>query len=387
MADQLTLEEKIEKLMSFVKEGETISVAINDADLGFELNVNSQEYAEINAELSKYDCTLRRMDAANQTFIQTLTKQSKTKYNNRQVAKSIESPVVTGWSQDGNAYIPPAFIKEVISFINLGELVYFVGPAGSGKTQCAQYIAESLHSQLGHKNPLKVHILNCPQANEKVLFGKDALRDGQTFFKEGILVKSARTGLDKDGNVIGEPSILVLDEFPGMNPMVGLMLNTVLADVRERREIVLPNEESFFAHPGWRIILTGNSRGRGQSSMNMTYTAQHDALDASTLDRIAATFIFNYSNEAELNMMKQAGIPASEINLLFNYLTTLRAARKDCHIQEDITTRTVKSICKAYRIFKSINKCIIYSVVNKCNEDSEGTYREAFKTVFGRDLT
>jgi len=386
MATELTLDQKMTKLISLIGPNNEMSKAINEESIGFDLKKDSEEFENLRVELSKYDFVLLKMDSTGELYIKTVSQHAKAKFENRMVEKKAQAPMVEGWSQDGDTYIAPEFIDDVVGFMKHGCIVGFVGPAGSGKTQCAYYIAETMYNNFGHKKPMPVYVLNCPQASEKVLFGKDALKNGETYYKEGILVKSARTGLDAKGNVVGEPSVLVLDEFPGINPMVGLMLNTVLADVRERREIVLPNETSFFAHPGWKIIVTGNSRGRGQSNANMSYTAQQDALDASTLDRIAAMFIFSYSKEAEMNMMKKACIPSGEISLLFNFFDILRNAKSQGKIQEDITTRTVKNICRAYNLFKSISKAIKYTMINRCNEDSEGFYLETFKTVFGRAL-
>lgn len=159
--------------------------------------------------------------------------------------------------------IVPVFQKCIDDLI-LGQPVYLVGKAGTGKT----YMAEELGKALGRPTIT----VNCNQwtAPGEIIGGQSM--DG---YVEGKLIIAWQTG-----------AILILDELPKIDPNTAGVLNDALAKVKlPDAEIYNARKEKFVKHPGFGVVATGNIWPIAES---ITYGANNKQ-DLSLLDRFVGS--------------------------------------------------------------------------------------------------
>lgn len=279
-----------------------------------------------------------------------------------------------------HTYVPPRFHQDIIDLMldDNPHNVMFVGPTGSGKTEEAHYLAEALGRRLVQ--------VNCQREMEKAAFHGDRTVDvdkesGQNFvrFIEGPLVQAMTEGLDDDGNEVGPPAILFVDEVGALPAELGIGLNRVLETRHAVRRLTLDLDggREVKSHSGFRIILAGNTIGRGlTSTWDTGYTAQADALDISTLNRITAIFRFGYSRKAEKSILRQKIGDDRIVGMVLKVRDAFRDAMRQGELQTPFSTRAIVQIADLYRVWNDLGKAfyfgwftgILPEEQQKCNE-------------------
>ena len=139
-------------------------------------------------------------------------------------------------TQPGNGYF-----SQLEAAYKANEFLLIIGPTGSGKTHLVTAFAEKLGKPLFTVN-------FSLRTRESHLVGSIDIEEGDTSFKEGVLVRSMR-----------EPggSILYADEINCAEPDVLVRIDEALDD---RRQISLKEDsgEVIKAEPGWFVIATIN---------------------------------------------------------------------------------------------------------------------------------
>lgn len=152
--------------------------------------------------------------------------------------------------------------KKVVTLIAEKEAVYMYGPAGTGKSQLAEDVAEALELEF------------YPASTITQEFKLTGYKDANGVYHETNFYKAMKDG-----------GIFFLDEMDSCSPDVLVGINGALAN----GYFDFPNG-TLTAHENFRVIAAGNTIGRGG---NEQYTGRF-ALDLSTLDRFLGVEI-NYS--------------------------------------------------------------------------------------------
>lgn len=175
---------------------------------------------------------------------------------------------------DFNAPDIPAF-QQIVDDLALGNNVFLIGGAGTGKT----YLAENLlaKSALG-----RGHItINCSQWTSPTEIIGGQTMDG---YVEGKLIEAWSKGM-----------VLVLDELPKIDPNTAGLLNDALAKSKVPNAVIFNSrKESFTKHKDFAVIATGNIYPDKES---FTYGANNKQ-DLSLLDRFSGSVHFIEKNPA-----------------------------------------------------------------------------------------
>lgn len=146
---------------------------------------------------------------------------------------------------------------EVLMFIQADEPVFMVGPAGSGKNELAQAVAQTMG--------LDFYFTNCVTQEYKLTGFTDALGN----FQESQFYKAFRNG-----------GLFFLDEVDASIPEVLVVLDAALANGYFDFPAPIGRVD---AHPDFRVIAAGNTWGNGAS---IQYVGRNQ-LDGATLDRFS----------------------------------------------------------------------------------------------------
>jgi MoxR-like ATPase len=166
----------------------------------------------------------------------------------------------------------PAF-QQIVDDVMMGNNVFLIGGAGTGKTYLAELLVAKL--ALGRQ-----HItINCSQWTSPTEIIGGQTMDG---YVEGKLIEAWEKGY-----------ILVLDELPKIDPNTAGLFNDALAKTKIVNAVVFNSrKESFVKHPDFGCIATGNIYPDKESMM---YGANNKQ-DLSLLDRFSGSVYFIEKN-------------------------------------------------------------------------------------------
>jgi MoxR-like ATPase len=290
-----------------------------------------------------------------------------------------------------HTFVVPRMAKDIMdAMLDDASLVcWFKGPTGTGKTVLAHYLADNLGYQLYQLNG---HAGITPEAffGEKTIEIDEKSGQNHITFKAGTVVKAMTAGLDEQGNEVGKPGLLFIDEAGALPSHIAIALNRLLESDDPRRTITLEMDggKVVRSHSKFRIILAANTSGRGATDMaESVYTAQMDALDISLLNRIALTFRFGYDRNVEAHILKEkmAG-EDREIMKVLKFRDAVRDNIRAGRISSPFSTRTLVNIANAWRIYRNISKAIYYSVFEQLLPEERAVYNEIAMAQFGEDI-
>lgn len=328
-------------------------------------------------------------------------------------SESTESQITA--SKGGHEYILPSFTSEIECLLACGRdwnnersvNLRFVGPHGSGKSELASIVAKRCGFD-------KVYmILGRPDLSSGDILGEKTIEADpltkQTYIKlqKGSLEQAMTHGLKKDadgnpildlyGKVIVEsaPALLFYDEYAASPSDVNIIFNQVAQIPRnpgESRELVLNIDGGRIvkSHPGFAMILSGNTIGRGYSSGSESiYTAQGNQQDASFLDRIRPVFEFGYNLLAEKKIMMQK-LQDDEIVLkMEEFIEKIRKQFKDNNIETLISTRMLVEVCENISRYKKagfkepVGRGIYRTIYSDLTENEKPSWVETINLIFG----
>ena len=146
----------------------------------------------------------------------------------------------------------------------MGNNVFLVGGAGTGKTTLAQNVTTALGRQY--------ITINCSQYTTPTEIIGGQTMDG---YQEGKLIEAWQNGL-----------VLILDEIPKIDPNTAGLLNDALAKSKTKGALIFNSrKEHFTRHPNFAVIATGNVWPIAES---MNYSANNKQ-DLSLLDRFSGS--------------------------------------------------------------------------------------------------
>ena len=163
--------------------------------------------------------------------------------------------------------------NQIVDDLLVGNNVFLIGGAGTGKTTLGEKVSFALSAQ-SESNPkyLPYVVVNCNQWTSPT-----DLIGGQTIegYKEGRLIRAWKDGL-----------ILILDEMPKLDANTAGILNDALAKSAKEGAIIFNGlGDPVKKHPGFGCIATGNVIGKGNSNQYVGNNKQ----DLSLLDRFSGS--------------------------------------------------------------------------------------------------
>lgn len=215
----------------------------------------------------------------------------------------------------------PDFYK-ILDDIMLGHNVFLVGPAGSGKTYQAEFVARVLG------RPYVT--INCSQYTSPT-----EIKGGPTIegYQEGALIDCWENG-----------KILILDELPKIDPNTAGLLNEALAKTKvpvgsDRAIIYNGRNEPKNKKAGFGVIATGNVFPTTESTSYTANTRQ----DLSLLDRFSGSVYYvGFSEKLE----KQT----ANTMLVYSVGMRLRQWILDNRVDSTISLRWLESAASVFML-------------------------------------
>lgn len=243
--------------------------------------------------------------------------------------------------KDSN-YVPFGNFNDLESILKSGQFypTYISGPTGNGKSTMIEQICAKL------KKPVIRINLNA-MVDEEQLIGSKTLVDGNVQIVEGPMLIAMRTG-----------TTVLLDEIDAGAPNTLLCLQPILEGkpyyFKLKNEMIVPKA-------GFNIIATANTKGKGSDDGRYIGT---NVLNEAFLERFAVTFEQDYPNErTELkiveNLMNAYNCADEKFaKTIVQWAQIVRKTFDDGGVDENITTRRLTHVVRAFSIFKNDKKAI-----------------------------
>jgi cobaltochelatase CobS len=289
-----------------------------------------------------------------------------------------------------HSYMAPKISKDLIDIITdeASHIPFLVGPTQCGKSTLARYLG----GELGRK----VYQINCRgDMGSELFFGEktisidSATKQNVISYQKGILELAMTEGLDEQGNEVGSPAMLFIDEVAACPAHIAHGLNRLFESDDPRRTIVLAEDGGRVvrSHSGFRIILASNTNGRGATDMNAAaYTAQHDALDISLLNRVGVFFRMGYDKKVEQHILVEKVGDDRVVRQILQFRDAIRQYVREGKLSSPLSTAHLVHIADMYRVFKNIGKAIYCVLFESILPEEKPIYNEQALALLGVDL-
>lgn len=289
-----------------------------------------------------------------------------------------------------HTYVPPVMAKDLISVMvdDASHIVFLAGPTQCGKSTLVRYVA----AETGRK----LFQINCRgDMGSELFFGEktividEATKQNKIVFQRGLIEQAMTEGLDEQGNEVGKPGVLFIDEIPSCPAHVAHGLNRLFESDDQRRTMVIAEDGGRVvrSHSGFRILLAGNTVGRGATSMESSaYTAQHDALDISLLNRVAVFFRMGYDRGVEKRILLEKLGDDKVVKTLLSFRDSVRQALKEGKLTSPFSTAHLVHVADMHRVFGNLGKALYYVVMEYVLPEERAFYNEQATLLMGTDI-
>ena len=259
----------------------------------------------------------------------------------------------------------PTFIqwgefKSIKAVINSNQFfpLYISGMSGNGKTMMVEQACAKTKRKY-------VRVQISPETDEDDLIGGFRLVNGETVFHKGPVITAMEEGC-----------ILLIDELDrGTNKIM------CLQGVLEGKPVLIKKTgETSFPAPGFNVIATANSKGRG--SEDGRYSAAQ-IIDDAFIERFVASIDqpypdFNVEKKIITKVMESLEIKDDEfVEKLVGWSSIIRKTYDADGVDEVVSTRRLCHIVKAYGIFGDR-----LTAIKMCITRFEEETREAFLDLY-----
>lgn len=281
-------------------------------------------------------------------------------------------------------YVMPGFVDEFTMCLLSGRVTWLVGSPGTGKTLLVNRIA----SMLNPKRPV-VRVNITEDTTDMALIGSRVARvdaaTGATVteWQDGPVLQAMQMGLDQDGNVIGPPAVLLVDEWDAGNPGVMMLLQRVteMPSLGARRSLMVGEDGGRVvqAHPDFSIVLTSNTKARGDSTGRFAGTKpQNGAL----IDRISATFEFSYP---DLMKVYKDAVPTPFLKQLNTVWLDIQESIKKEDLNVDFSLRKINDLIFYLRCGMRFSLALRISCLNAYEVDEASKIEALFEKQFPKN--
>ena len=240
--------------------------------------------------------------------------------------------------------------------------VFVTGLSGNGKT----FMVEQACAKTG-RELFRVNITT--ETDEDDLLGGFRLVNGETVWFDGPVVEAMKKG-----------AVLLLDEVDLASTKI-----MCLQPVLEGKGVFLKKiNEWVKCSPGFNIVATANTKGKGDDSGNFIGTG---VLNEAFLERFPITVEQEYpSNAVEKKILEKVfdklGLDDSVfIDKLVNWADIIRKTYVEGAIDELITTRRLVHISNAYKIFNMDRMKAISMCVNRFDDETKSAMVDLYTKV------
>lgn len=263
-----------------------------------------------------------------------------------------------------STFIPFGEFKDINTIIaSRGFFPIFVtGPTGNGKsTMVEQACARNKRTYIR----LQIN----GQTDEDQLIGSKTLINGNIEIVEGPVLIAMRTG-----------SVLLLDELDAADPNNIMCLQSILEG---RPYYFKLKNEMIYPQPGFNIVATGNTKGRGSDDGKYIGTK---ILNEAFLERFPVTMCQEYpSMQTELRIVRNWMEKFNCVDLKFaetlvKWSDAIRRTYEDGAIDDLITTRRLIQIVHGFSIFKDKMQAVSLAC-NRFDSITKTTFVDVFEKL------
>jgi MoxR-like ATPase len=265
--------------------------------------------------------------------------------------------------QKDMTYVPFGFFRDLEAVITSKQFypVFITGLSGNGKTFMVEQVCAKLKREC-----IRVNI--SIETDEDDLIGSNTLVDGNVVYREGPVLLAMKRG-----------AIVILDEIDrGSNKLMCLQ-----AILEGKPYFNKKTGELIHAQPGFNVIATANTKGRGTDDGKFI-AAQ--ILDEAFLERFPITHEQEYPAAAVerkivLNNMAAVGCVDEDFaDKLVTWAEIIRKTYMEGGIDELISTRRLVHIVRAFSMFKNRVKAIELCI-NRFDAETKGAFKDLYTKV------
>jgi MoxR-like ATPase len=263
-------------------------------------------------------------------------------------------------------YVPFGEFKMIEKIISSGKFfpVFISGHSGNGKTFMVEQVCAKV------KRPM-IRVQMSRETDEDDLIGGFRLIEGETKFMKGPVLRAMEIG-----------AVLLIDEADRADPGKAMCLQGILEG---KPYFMKKTGEIIQASPGFNVIVTANTKGRG--SEDGRYVAA-TMLDDAWLERFPITIEQEYPTAAIekkilTNYLSDDTMTADDLGFIDHLVVWSEIIRKtftEGAIDELISTRRLVHIAQTYRMIgdrmKSIRLCI-----NRFDEETKTAFLDLYAKV------
>jgi len=260
-------------------------------------------------------------------------------------------------------YVPWGCHDQLAKVIKSAQFFppFIAGPSGTGKSIMVEQICAALGREY-------VRIQITPETDEDSLIGGFRLVNGDTVFHEGPVLKAMKAG-----------AVCLIDEMDrGTNKIM------CLQGVMEGKPVLVKRTgEIVYPSPGFNIIATGNTKGRG--SEDGKYIAA-TIIDDAFLERFPIMFDHYYpSTEVETkivhnHMDKYGCYDESTLEALVRWGQKTRDNAKDDG-DDRISTRRLCHIVQTLSIMGGDDDAAVEMCVNRYDTENSLAFVQFYKAI------
>tara|TARA_Y100001937_G_scaffold7658_1_gene9689 strand:- start:21 stop:1145 length:1125 start_codon:yes stop_codon:yes gene_type:complete len=239
--------------------------------------------------------------------------------------------------------------------------IYISGMSGNGKTFMVEQSCAKLNREF-----IRVQIN--PETDEDDLLGGFRLIDGETVFAKGPVLKAMENG-----------AILLLDEIDRATNKI-MCLQGILEG---KPVLVKKTGETIYPEPGFNVIATANTKGKGSEDGRFTAAS---IIDEAFLERFTISIDQKFPTKkietkiVEKHMKKFSKIDPEFADKLTTWADIIRKTFDDDGVDEVISTRRLCHIAQSYKIFnnrlKAIDLCI-----SRFDDDTKEAFLDLYTKV------